>query len=99
MTCLKSLLGDLGGPGRKVQLAQGLASNEHLGRVVIIVPSELGTCIFPVPWAGCVSCHSVRKHLGFWRQLRRKLLSNGGGPSCFQAAVFAFCRVCTSPFN
>lgn len=93
MTCLKKLLGDLSGSGCKMLLAQVLVSNEHLGQVVVVVASELDTPIFPVPWAGCVSCHNIRKHLGFWRQLRRKLLPDGG------AAVLAFCRVCTSPVD
>lgn len=52
MTASRRLLGDLSGSGCKTQLAQVLVSNEYLGQVVVVL-GELGTPIFPVPWAGC----------------------------------------------
>lgn len=75
-------------PGHKEQLARGLASDHAPGHI-IITPGERGLCVCPVRWAGPVSCHGVRERLGFWRPLRRKSPSGGGGALRAQAGMLA----------
>lgn len=47
---LKRSPGDFRVPVSRQQSALGLASPEHPGHVIILVPGDMGTCVCSAPW-------------------------------------------------